>query len=75
MAMNPLGLLLAGVLGDSFGTREGLWIGGGVIVVLSLLALALPSVRSLNTRDEQRAVAAPAPATAGNAPLPTSAQE
>lgn len=71
--MNPVGLLLAGVLGDSFGTREGLWIGGGVIVVLSLLALALPSVRSLNTRDEQRAVAAPA--TADNAALPTSAQE
>ncbi|HEU5441641.1 MAG TPA: hypothetical protein VFU88_20320 [Ktedonobacterales bacterium] len=71
--MNPLGVLLAGVLGDSFGTREGLWIGGVIIVVLSLLALALPSVRSLNTRDEQRAMAAPA--TAGSAPLPTSAQE
>jgi len=51
MVMNPLGLLLAGVLGDSIGPRAGLWIGGGCIAVLSLLTLALPVVRSLNHRD------------------------
>ncbi|HEY1390715.1 MAG TPA: MFS transporter [Ktedonobacterales bacterium] len=51
MAMNPLGLALAGVLGDAFGTRAGLWMGGGAIGVLSVLALALPNVRALNTRD------------------------
>jgi MFS family permease len=50
MAMNPLGLLLAGVLGDSVGARAGLWIGGGSIVILSLLALSLPAVRGLNRR-------------------------
>ena len=33
MALNPLGLLLAGVLGDSIGPRAGLWIGGGSIAV------------------------------------------
>jgi MFS family permease len=51
MAMNPLGLLLAGILGDSVGPRAGLWIGGGSIAILSLLALTLPAVRSLNYRD------------------------
>lgn len=51
MALNPLGLLLAGVLGDSIGPRAGLWIGGSSIAVLSLLVLALPTVRSLNHRD------------------------
>ena len=51
MAMNPLGLLFAGVLGDSVGPRAGLMIGGGSIVTLSLLALSLPVVRSLNNRE------------------------
>jgi hypothetical protein len=49
--MNPLGLLFAGVLGDSLGLRAGLWIGGASIVVLSLFALSLPVVRSLNNRE------------------------
>ena len=51
MGMNPLGLLFAGVLGDSLGLRAGLWIGGASIVVLSLFALLLPVVRSLNNRE------------------------
>jgi MFS family permease len=51
MGMNPLGLLLAGVLGDSLGTRAGLWIGGASIIILSLFTLSLPVVRSLNTRE------------------------
>jgi MFS family permease len=51
MGMNPLGLLLAGVLGDTVGPRAGLWIGGASIVILSLLALSLPVVRSLNNRE------------------------
>ena len=51
MGMNPLGLLFAGVLGDSLGLRAGLWIGGASIVVLSLFVLSLPTVRSLNHRE------------------------
>jgi MFS family permease len=46
MGMNPLGLLLAGAVGDTVGPRAGLWIGGASIVILSLLALSLPAVRS-----------------------------
>ena len=51
MGMNPLGLLFAGVLGDTLGPRAGLWIGGASIVILSLFALSLPVVRSLNNRE------------------------
>lgn len=50
--MNPLGLLLAGVLGQAFGVRQGLWIGGGAIVALSALAFLLPMVRALDLRLE-----------------------
>ena len=59
MAMNPLGLFLAGVLGDGVGSRAGLWLGGGTIAALSLLALSLPAVRALNTRDEPLSSSAP----------------
>jgi MFS transporter, DHA3 family, tetracycline resistance protein len=59
MSMNPVGLLLAGVLGDQFGPRAGLWIGGGAIAVLSLLALAIPAVRALNGRDDAPPSAVP----------------
>jgi hypothetical protein len=72
MGMNPLGLLFAGVLGDSLGLRAGLWIGGASIVVLSLFALSLPIVRSLNTRE-------PAPAavlaSSGDAAVMASASD
>src|SRR5262249_29264766 len=51
MGMNPLRLLFGGVLGDSLGLRVGLWIGGASIVALSLFALSLPVIRSLNNRD------------------------
>lgn len=71
MAMNPLGLMLAGVLGDSFGTRAGLWIGGGVIVVLSVLVLALPTVRALNRRDV--ALNLSTPEASGEMTVPTGA--
>jgi MFS transporter, DHA3 family, macrolide efflux protein len=50
MGMNPLGLILAGVLGQVFGVRQGLWIGGGAIVILSVLAFTLPMVRALDVR-------------------------
>lgn len=50
MSMNPLGFLLAGYLGDNLGPRIGLLLGGGVIAALSLLALAVPAVRRLNSR-------------------------
>jgi MFS family permease len=50
MSMNPLGFLLAGYLGDTFGPRAGLLLGGGVIAALSVLALLVPAVRRLNSR-------------------------
>jgi MFS family permease len=50
MAMNPPGLLLAGVLGDAVGPCVGLMIGGAAISLLAAGALLLPSVRGLNTR-------------------------
>jgi MFS family permease len=53
MGMNPLGLILAGLLGQVFGVREGLWIGGGAIVALSVLAFLLPMVRALDLRLQQ----------------------
>ncbi len=49
MAMNPPGLILAGTLGNFIGLREGLWIGGGAIVVLSLIVSALPQFRRIDT--------------------------
>ncbi len=51
MAMNPAGMFLAGALGDAFGPREGLWIGGGAIAALALVALFIPGVRALNRRE------------------------
>lgn len=51
MAMNPAGMFLAGALGDAFGPREGLWIGGGAIALLAVVALLIPGVRALNRRD------------------------
>jgi predicted MFS family arabinose efflux permease len=56
MGMNPLGLPLAGAVGDTVRSRAGLWIGGASIVILSLLALSLPAVRSLNYREAIPAV-------------------
>ncbi len=51
MSMNPAGMALAGWLGDAFGPRAGLWIGGGAIAALAALALLIPGVRALNWRD------------------------
>jgi hypothetical protein len=53
MGMNPLGLILAGALGQVFGLRQGLSIGGGAIVVLIVLAFMLPMVRALDLRLQQ----------------------
>lgn len=50
MALNPPGLYLAGVLGDTVGNRAGLWIGGGAIMALAIVALLIPAVRALNGR-------------------------
>lgn len=49
MAMNPPGLILVGTLGNFIGLREGLWIGGGAIMVLSLIVSALPQFRRIDT--------------------------
>lgn len=53
MSMNPLGFLFAGALGQAYGVRAGLWIGGGIIVVLALLVYLLPSVRHLDARARE----------------------
>lgn len=58
MGMNPLGLFLAGVLGQAVGVRQGLWIGGGAIMVLCVLAFLLPTVRALDLRLERATGAA-----------------
>ncbi|MBV9689032.1 MAG: MFS transporter [Ktedonobacteraceae bacterium] len=48
MGLNPAGLLLAGILGNALGIREGIWIGGAAVTLLSGLAFLLPSVWSLD---------------------------
>lgn len=50
MCMNPLGFLFAGALGEAYGVRAGLWIGGGSIAVLAVLVFLLPAVRHLDAR-------------------------
>lgn len=44
---NPLGFLLAGWLGAFLGVREGLWVGGGAILLLTIAVSSLGSVRAL----------------------------
>lgn len=48
MGLNPLGLLAAGWLGQAVGIRQGLWMGGGAIVLLSALALLALATRRLD---------------------------
>jgi MFS family permease len=55
MAMNPLGMLLAGALGQRFGPRGGLLIGGGAIVALALCMYLVPAVRNLDRRADPTA--------------------
>jgi len=66
MAMNPVGLVGAGALGDTLGPRAGLLIGGGLISLLSALVILFPSVRSLNSRD---VTPAPIPTVAESLPV------
>ncbi len=65
MAMNPLGFLLAGALGQRFGPRGGLLIGGGAILVLAILMLLIPVVRKLDRRADPASASVPEPAHAG----------
>lgn len=67
MGMNPPGLLLAGWLGDAFGPRAGLWIGGSVIALLALGAITLPAVRALNHRIQPAGASMPDVAVVGAA--------
>jgi MFS family permease len=48
MAVNPVGFLFAGAIGEMFGVRQGLQIGGATIFCLSLLTLIVPSVRRID---------------------------
>jgi MFS family permease len=68
MAMNPLGLLLAGALGQSFGPRGGLLIGGGAIVALAVLMFLVPAVRRLDRRAGLAGASVREPAREGAAP-------
>jgi MFS family permease len=74
MSMNPLGFLLAGYLGDNLGPRPGLLLGGGIIAVLSILALLVPAVRRLNSRLDATPPAStdaePIPARSGEQAIP-----
>lgn len=44
---NPIGYAFAGWLGAALGIREGLWIGGGAIILLAALMVLSRSVRAL----------------------------
>jgi MFS family permease len=68
MCMNPLGLVLAGVLGQVFGVRQGLLMGGGSIIALSVLAFLLPAVRALDIRLQPAPPPEPVSATSAEAP-------
>lgn len=50
MVANPVGYLFAGVIGEVAGVRLGLQVGGGAIIILSLLALLVPAVWQLDHR-------------------------
>ncbi len=65
MAMNPLGFLLAGALGQRFGPRGGLLIGGAAIVALAVIMFLIPAVRRLDRRADPAAASVPEPAHAG----------
>jgi predicted MFS family arabinose efflux permease len=52
MAANPLGLLLAGALGQSVGPGGGLLIGGAAIIALAVLMFLFPAVRRLDHRAD-----------------------
>jgi len=52
MATNPLGLLLAGALGQSFGPGGGLLISGAAIIALAVLMFHFPAVRQLDHRAD-----------------------
>ncbi len=65
MAMNPLGFLLAGALGQRFGPRGGLLIGGAAIVALAVLMLLIPAVRRLDRRANPPGASVPEPAYEG----------
>lgn len=48
MALNSVGYLAVGWLGQSLGVRQGLWLGGGAIVLLSLAASFTPAIHHMD---------------------------
>jgi len=56
MSLNPLGFLLAGFLGNVYGVRAGLWIGGGAIAALCALIIIYPPARNLDRYAAEEAV-------------------
>lgn len=48
LATNPIGFLVAGVIGEILGVRAGLVLGGAAIVGLSVIAILIPTVRRLD---------------------------
>lgn len=50
MGLNPAGLLLAGILGNTFGVREGIWIGGAAVALLGIVTILRPSIWNLDQR-------------------------
>lgn len=53
MGLNPLGFLLAGVLGGLLGVRGGTWAGGGAIALLSIIALFWLRMRRLDGQERR----------------------
>jgi MFS family permease len=64
MAFLPAGYALAGPVADAIGISTTLWIGAAWIVVSTLAAYSVPSVRDFRMRDASAAQPATAPAGA-----------
>lgn len=54
MAMTPIGLLVAGPLADAFGVQAWFVLGGGLCVLMSLIAFVTPSVMRLEQGRPER---------------------
>lgn len=53
MSLNPVGFLLAGLLGSVYGVRAGLWIGGGAIALLCAVVIIYPPARNLDNHTSK----------------------
>lgn len=66
-AMAPLGLLIAGSLADAIGVQAWYILGGGLCVVMGVLAFFIPDVRNLEDHRDEAPASAVAPISASPA--------